>query len=72
MSQLYLYACEWHDEDGQARFMIVSANSYVDAQSVVTKEKIKEEVQIKSIGATTAHPSNTVIYKQELVSIAGD
>lgn len=70
MAQLYLYVCEWHDEDNQARFIIVSANSYVDAKSVVSKEKIKEEIQIKSIGPTTSHPSNTVIYRQELTSIA--
>lgn len=67
---LYLYACEWHDEEGQARFMIVSAYSYVDAQSVVIKDKIKQETKIKQIGATTSHPSNTVIYRQELTSIA--
>lgn len=72
MNQLYLYACEWHDEYGQSRFMIVSANSYADAQLVVTKEKIKEQVQIKSIGATTAHPSNAVIYRQELTNIDTD
>lgn len=69
MSQpLYLFVCEYQSDLGPS-FVIVSSYSTLEAIALAIKDTKCKEVLVKTIGVTTSHPSNNIIYRQELTPV---